>query len=291
MRKALTAIFSLFFSVTLFAIGPQEELEAFVSRYLAMLESLPALEDKKARMLEDQIKISGSPDCMHYADKKEFRFSGNGRGEFLCSRTGKGDFCISFPLDYSLISGKSKIELEKELPAALLSFSGYDIPLDSEKYIKEFRNVYKCGGNKYYSEEVLNVSYAVRTENQLTPLIDIRYPRESVMTLLTEPEAGKGFDLEIMFVRYGYKNEVINLPLNSFLSYMITSGCIPYVGIEKIGPTEISASLFLVNERLGYNHVLKVTIFSESLKNKNGIVKSRMNAFIPTWNLSDLYSK
>ena len=187
--------------------------------------------------------------------------------------------------------GKNKIELENDFIATIVPGSGSGVTFDSEGYVNSGGSFYVRKGDEYYIPQVRNDSYAVYKGGKLSPLASSRYPEESVMTIFTEPSASAGYSVELTLHKYGYVEQTFEVNLADFLISCRNDGCIPYVGIDECGKENIVASVFLVNSRKGYNHIMKANVGLDLLKQAKGLIKADLHVYVPTKNISNLFAE
>lgn len=193
--------------------------------------------------------------------------------------------------DHTEAIGKNKIELEDSFPTTIVPGSGSGITFDPEGYVNSGGKFYVRKGNEYYIPQVRNDSYAVDKGGKLVPLSSTRYPEESVMTIFTEPSASVGYSVELTLHKYGYVELTFEANLADFLISCRKDGCIPYVGIDECSNENIVASVFLVNEIKGYNHIMKVNVSQDMLRQSKGLIKADLHVYVPTKNISNLFAE
>lgn len=151
-------------------------------------------------------------------------------------------------------------------------------------------DIYVLDRGAYLSGTVKSLTYFIQTDDSFIPLVSEGHISESVFTLLTCPESAKGIIVHVIQHKYGFKTDTFDVPLDRLLASCMTAGFKSYVGIESVGSASVIASLVMVNEPDHYNHVMKVEIPFEVILTRNGVVSIDLNAYVPTGNVSDLYS-
>lgn len=194
-------------------------------------------------------------------------------------------------LSYEDIMGKNKIELENEFISTIRKGIHSCYPFNPADYERAGGLFYIKNGSEYYAEHIRNDSYAIKKGKEIVPLLDASYPQESVMTLFTTPAAARNFDIELHHHKYGFAEDIVTINLSDLLASCIEAGCIPFVGIEKCEKDAITASVFLVNEACGYNHIMKVTLRPSLLRTASGCISADLYTYIPTHNISDLFAR
>ena len=165
------------------------------------------------------------------------------------------------------------------------------IPLPIADYLQQERNLFVADYGSYVLENVRCATYAIMCKGEFVPLVDWNRAKETAMTLLTTPMAGNGITLHVEHIKYNFEKTEYDLPLSAFLSSCISDGCTPYVGIEGITEQFVAASLFLVNEKKKFNHVLKITIPRQTIINHTGRVSGTLHTYVPTGNIAELYAQ
>ena len=105
-------------------------------------------------------------------------------------------------------------------------------------------------------------------------------------------EKAENIRLSINHKIFGFKEQSIETTIPKFIAYSIQNDCVPYVGIVSIDKDNIGEADVLVimhNGQLGYNHILRVSLPLESISSGKGIAIARLNAFIPSSNIKNLF--
>lgn len=149
------------------------------------------------------------------------------------------------------------------------------------------RNLYVSDFGYYETEAVRAVSYFIRKKDSYIPLRDPSRPSESVVTLLSGYTGSSHYTVSLKQHRYNYALEEVDLSLNRLLGFCII-GCsfFPYVGIEQVDDRHIRATLFLVNEELGYSHTILFDLDRELLGRDSGQLQAEAYTFTPIHNLA-----
>ena len=180
-----------------------------------------------------------------------------------------------------------KPALEKFFMDGLAS---YDAPLERpipDNLQRIDRNLYVSDFGYYETEAVRAVSYFIRKKDSYIPLRDPGRPAESVVTLLSGYTGSSHYTVSLKQHRYNYALEEVDLPLNRLLGFCII-GCsfFPYVGIEQVDDRHIRATLFLVNEELGYSHTILFDLDRELLGRDSGQLQAEAYTFTPIHKLA-----
>lgn len=149
------------------------------------------------------------------------------------------------------------------------------------------RELYVADSGYYVTESVRAVSYFVRKKGKYYPLHNQSHPAESVVTLLSGYIGSTRYTVNLKQHCYNYSCEEVDVPLGRLLGFCINKcGFVPYVGIEVIDSYNIKASLFMVNQGLGYAHTIVFIIDPAILGKDSGIIKAEAYTFTPIYNLA-----
>lgn len=180
-----------------------------------------------------------------------------------------------------------KVAMEKFFMEGLATYDG---PMERpvpEELQRIDRNLYVADYGHYETEAVRAVSYFRREKQGYAPLKDRKLPRQSIATLLSGYTGGTRYTVNLKQHRYNYAMEEVEVPLNRLLAFcIIECSFVPYVGFEKVDDNQAKATLFLVNEDLGYSHTLIFTIDLDILKRDEGLMQAEAYTFTPIHNLA-----
>lgn len=272
----------------------------FAERYLLEELVCETPEELERKRFDDGVRHSG--ELQQIINRTDLLFSINSPEEGLYelvwdATSGERLFTLTLPTNWSLISGRHKIELEDGLRGEMNQFT---LPTQEEAAPKASKLektttkgivVYKRGfymipqmvSARYYRE----VTGEEGTEYEL--LIDKKHTSETLINLLSTASAGKNYAVEITQQKYGFKQESYTVNLARMVGVFLQSGCRPYVGIEQSDERQVVATLLMVNKEWGYNHILQVTLERNQIGLPNGRMKATLNAYAPTHNLETLY--
>lgn len=188
-----------------------------------------------------------------------------------------GEICqISFPINHELILGRGMIENDSRLPDDISHANigvRSEIVLDSETYLSEY-----LSSKRYFAPDG-------------SPIFDAKRIAESITNLFTDYdiETADSIRLDITHKTFGLAEQKIETTVRQFVAYAIQSGCRPYVGI--ISSDELKSDLLVMfhNRHLSYNHVLRASVPNESIIYGSGCVTARLNAFVPSSNIKNLF--
>ena len=187
----------------------------------------------------------------------------------------------------SFAQGLDKPAMEKFFMDGLARYAGpYERPVP-EKLQRIEKNMYVADYGHYETESVRAVSYFQKKKHTYIPIRDSEHPVESVTTLLSGYTGDSRYKVYLTQHRYNYALEEVEVSLNQLLGFCILEcGFVPYVGIESSGDGKVKASLFLVNESIGYCHTLNFIIPISMLDSEDGLIQAEAYTFTPIHNLA-----
>lgn len=271
---------------------------AFLNRYITELEqwnepniSLPQkMRDDKFVLLEgalenlSQVNDSTSFSLVRY-DNKAYEASW-ANGQDLLLR-------VAFPIQYELILGMPQIEIEQHLQEYIMSASQRNVPKDGDIQLDSIApNVYRTAPKQHYHIQSLNNSqYFQRTEDGKLQLIGDAAQTEFMIANLFQDGLNKNYLLQVSQSVYGFKHLDYTISLQQWLNYCIAEHLRCYVAIEGTSDEAIQVLIVAENIDLAYNHLLSVLVPRKALGEVSGTLLVKLNAFIPTHNITDLYEQ
>lgn len=204
---------------------------------------------------------------------------------------------MTFPVQYELLLGGNKKEIENTLFDELLSYKE-PIPVgkttlsaEQGKLLEKVDdNIYRSAGMTYIIDSMNSDCFYRRlSNNSYEPIADSKHPEASMhnlILLLTE----QNVKVEITQMLYGYKKLSFDTTLGKFISYCQEKGCATYVGIEEISTEKISGTIILHNQAYGYCHQAYFNCSLALIDNpKNETMQIVLYAYVPTHNIETLF--
>lgn len=206
-----------------------------------------------------------------------------------CMKDGKSILSISFPSDYELMTGQTKVEAEESLYDNLIAWCTTPGYVPGKVEIEELT---KPSEGKYYTtndgtylnlKELRSVSYYKVKRHEATPVFDEDAYIESVYNLFNTDH---DFGVTVSITQDMYYGKCqFDIPMCQFVQFLCSQGCVFYTGIKSFKPGVFECSVYAVNAKLGYHHQFIVTvptkIFSDSASEK---VTARMYSYVPIHN-------
>lgn len=267
----------------------------FVERYLLKL-SLSSEAERKAFLRDDQVTLS--PAAPLFVDSLCAVNIRNGEKRYTVEWTAADGrrAVLSFPKSYELISGQNKLErdrlLESRLRAseklhqtpAAVAGTGMEKHADLDYYVKkgQFYLLRDLNSDTYYLQD---------SEGAYVAVCNRHYPGETLSNIFGGLLDNK-ITLEITHKLYGLKQKTFTVGLAQLAEYCRQTGCTPYVGIESVSEDGlVKGTVIYENQDLGYNHLLYVEADAKVLECRNGVVKASLFSYVPTHNLTSLFTE
>lgn len=218
-------------------------------------------------------------------------FTWNTNGRIVCE--------LGFPSSYKLLLGMEMDELDARLKMDILNTQ---IPISDsirvfskEELVASItRDYYVKRGSYYYFVELNSDNFyqPVSLEgNKFSLMFNSKYPRQSLANVMTNSCLPNEFLLKIKQEVYGNKDSVYTVPLAKFISFSLKKGCTPYFCVISENNGVMDCELIMRNEILQYNHVMRMKVGINDVKERKGIIDARLDAYVPTHYLKNLFNE
>ena len=208
---------------------------------------------------------------------------------------GKQKVSMIIPADYQLFTGANAIELENifERDVCRLTSTLIADTLPSNwKYsnISRSDNLIIASNGNYLSDMIRSDLYLEKApEGKLVLLINESKPLQSVSNILLTGHSDKELPLELTIDKYGYLKTNIEITLQQFIIYCQQENCKLYLGIKTHTNETITATLFAVNSKMAYNHMISLTFPLSILHKGEGKIKGKLYAYTPLQNITEKF--
>lgn len=229
----------------------------------------------------------------------------DGKYHVKWAKDGKTMVDVMFPANYELLLHDTRRNLMRAFVVGLQRWTG-DIPSFSGNRQRMERrdstDIYVMKGRSYLSPLITSDTYFL-TKNDTTiedtdtlvsqryvPVWDVSYAEESAANLmmgaLKLPEEAL---IQLQFIIDVRDQQAVTCPLRQWLSFCLQQGCDLFWGLER-RDENITGSLFMRNNKVGYDHVAQIVIPMEAIgKGKKILLKGRVHLFAPTTNVENLF--
>lgn len=202
---------------------------------------------------------------------------------------------MAFPMQYELLLGKPKVEIEKEFLSELRGNYPYTpqsftvsnlIPQEDGCLMTDpALNYYVESLNTavYYQKDSIGNLYPTFTDS------DKWHSSANLFQGLLD-SIGE-YRLYVEQQLYGFQKSCYTITLEQWIAYCQAMKLIIYFGIEEEREDGLKALLIAQSIDLGFNHMLSLVIPSDFVANRKTVLKATLNAYIPTQNVKELYQQ
>lgn len=198
---------------------------------------------------------------------------------------------FSFPIQYELILGMPQVEIEQKLLDDLNGFDAVpsidtDFPETEMMGNGLFRSI---PATHFFAKELTDCKYYLDSmDGSIEPVFDDAHIAESAANLF-QNIIERDYTLSIRQSLYGFEKKDFDISLSQWLAYCKKNHLKSYFAVEKEDEKSILALIICESRDLAFNHMLSVAIPKTFIKDSDIILKAKLNAYIPTHNISELY--
>lgn len=271
---------------------------AFLNRYITELQRWNEPDVSILQKMKDDkfVVLDGSIDAMNICtDSTSFslvRYD-NKVYEAVWSNGKDTLFHIAFPIQYELILGMPQVEIEQHLQEYIASAAQRNRTEYSNVTVDSIApDVYSSTPKQHYQLPVLNNSryYHKNDSGELQIICDTTQITYTIANLFQDG-LGKDYGMDVSQSIYGFKRLNYSVSLQQWLNYCASERLTCYVAIEEETDDAIRVLIVAENTDLAYNHLLSVLVPRDVLSKEIGTLSVKLNAFIPTHNITDLYEQ
>lgn len=175
-------------------------------------------------------------------------------GKLLCM--------VAFPINYELLTGATLREIENALFTRLRALEPSAIPLVGygSPSVREVDSSYTAViGPDRPGSLLKNIIY-INADSTL--IFDPQLPVESLANAMSSTLASQSIMADVKMLMYGAsgRSRSLEMPLSALVGEFLEQGCIPYFGLMEGSADggEISGAVKMVNNAMGYVHLMKV---------------------------------
>ena len=280
----------------------------FAERYLLELLLCPSREEVLTRLKEDKVELTFN--CISYtAGGWELRDGVAFLGDSLMLNVSTGSGCyvvdwrddsrsfnMIFPMQYELIHGADKAEMEEgfmeELARAKVPDHARDtLPLVELQETKR-KGYYARKGGVYLTNALHSATYYKAIDDQRATLFfDKALPGESLANLFLRGFCGeRKLTLKITHHRYGNQKTLFEVDVTRFVAHCREQGCEIYFATEEMDGKGVKGTVLVQHRDLGYNHLLYFDCPMEAFDRLRPMVNVALYTYIPTHNVKNLFN-
>ncbi len=225
---------------------------------------------------------------LNKVDNKYYQVSWtNAKGNTLLS--------LAFPMQYELLWGKTKAELEKTLKEEILAAKNFQpIPMATEENTTKADDgcLMTQPTENYYVSSLNTSTYYNKGAKGLQPVFNADDKWHSAANLfLGCMEQSDQYTLYVEQNVYGFKKQSFTVKLDQWLAYCQAMKLKLFFTIEEEREDGLKALLIAQSDDLKFNHMLSVILPNDFVSNPKAVLKATLNAYIPTQNVKSLYQQ
>lgn len=269
-------------------------LQDFAKRYARELSVLKSPLLVEQRLADDKVlfRLGTLNDLQHLPDNANLDIThGDGYYEMTWSRDTIPFLCIAFPAQNTLITGLSQRQLVEQLPLEIQQQSkGFMLPSVPTKLEKISDEVWATPWKSYYLNALNDALYYEKQGNGYMPLFTDRHRDFSACNLL-HGLIDRDYRLYIDLSLFDFSSKRFTISLSQWVNLCKARGMHVYCGIEEEREDGLKLLLVAEQRELKYNHVLSIIIPDRFVQDSTLMLKARLNAYIPTHNVANLYKQ
>lgn len=268
----------------------------FIERYALELDLKLDKHDADTRMAIDKIACTqgnasmlklitpDTPFDIEEIERRMYRIKWNIGGKTLS---------LTIPADYQLISGADAVELEDiferniKRAATTVPDNAIDAWNDSKTYRSGSQLI--AAGGEYLSKMIRRDLYINEKNGVRTVVIDRKRPVQTITNILLTGIYERELPMRLTLDRYGYKSTESEVTLQQFVNLCNAEGCTLYAGIKTHDSKAVSATVFALNTKFAYNHVLTVKFPLSILDGGNEPVEAVVYTYVPLQNVTEKF--
>ena len=211
--------------------------------------------------------------------------------EVTWSNDGQAFLSVAFPIQFELLLGMPQVEIEQKMYDMIKGASAFEeSALPQMEQITD--SLYRSVPSKHYELESVNTCsyYYKHADGTYSLVLDTLHQDLSatnifhVMTSCANPIA-------VTQSLYGFKSREYTISLQQWLQHCHEAELTIYTAIEEEYDDGYKVLIVAESTDMGYNHLLSVIVPKGFLQKPTVLLKAKLNAFIPTHNVKNLYQQ
>lgn len=262
----------------------------FIERY--MLEKVAAEgTDHAIRLALDNVKFNaGTPnDILKLNGNETFSCTGEAFDKYSIEwrENDKPLLSVTFDMDHQLLTGCNAIQLEEIFMKRLTRFKSRERATEIDSKGFPSTDYYVKEGEHFLIEAIRNDLYYQCKDSTWELISGGKETYKALTNTMLCSDTEGEYKLNLQLDKYGYKESHCTVALRALQQLCCEEeGCTAYFGIkEKKGDT-YTGTLFMVNNHLGYTHMLSIQIPIDAINKKEGTIEGRLFVYIPLQNVT-----
>jgi len=200
---------------------------------------------------------------------------------------------IAFPIQYELLLGMPQHEIELLTQSYILRAPTRNVDTIINKSLDCIKdNIFRTSPRQHYELQALNncrylYCDSVGRMHYVCDSLHLPY----TLANLFQCGLDKNYIMDVKQSIYGFKKLEYTIMLQQWLNYCAELNITSYVAVEEEFEDAIQILVVAECRDLGFNHLLSVLIPRDFLTNRDQHLLVKLNAFVPTHNISNLYEQ
>ena len=216
------------------------------------------------------------------------------RGYVVEWSNGKDKVCMQIPADYQLIIGADAIELENIFERDIQRIEPSLLPDTLPRAWKNSRissadTLIMASNGSYLTDMIRSDLHLYTLSGSMRILVDTLKPLQSLSNILLTGYFEQLIPLKLTIDKYGYTKSYLETTLQQFISYCQQEHCKFYLGKKMYTNEMLTATLFAVNHKYAYNHMLSIQFPLSILYGKGGTLKGTLYVYTPLQNVTEKF--
>lgn len=261
MRLRIVNILILSLLWTSMVSATEQDVLTFLNRYLVLIQEWNHRDISIYRKMQDDKVIVLDGDIANVPQITSSTSLSLNRIDDICyeavwSNNGKVLLHIAFPIQYELILGLSQPEIEQRL----------------QTYVMQAPSLGSASAN-------------VCSDLNSIPV------QEALSCLFQHPSTGRNDLMQVAQSVYGFQKLYYTISLNQWINYIHHEELSSFVAIEDELEDAWRVLIICDSRDLAYRHILSAIVPKNFAVTNHTIINVKINAFIPTHNVKNLYEQ
>lgn len=266
----------------------------FIERYLLEIDLALDNRTPSQRMDIDKVKLTKGNYQMLRAVNAEKPFAVRELSRRMYEIewiVNKRHVALNIPADCQLFLGANAAELEKMFVRDIQRVSTTVAPLGDVKgkMSKSNADLRVVDGGRYLSEAIRGDLYFVEIHGKTELVCSRKMASRSISNIMLTGRFRNVIPLKLKVDRYGYKADTMTISVQQFVNFCKQERCKLFFGIKTLKDGVLTGTVFALNEKMAYNHVLSVEFPVDILSGKGGEVKATLYGYIPLQNVTEKF--
>lgn len=267
----------------------------FLERYMLELYCWKATTPLQQKLKDDKVVFTQGT----IADIKKIKESSlvsiqrveNKYYEVTWVNDGQSFLSIAFPIQFELLLGMPQVEIEQKMYEMITGAPAYEensLPQMEQMTDSLYRSVPSM---HYELESVNTCSYYYKHADGAYSLVLDTLNQNLSATNIFHVLTSCANPIVVTQSLYGFKSREYIITLQQWLRYCHEAELTIYTAIEEEYDDGYKVLLVAESTDMGYNHLLSVIVPKGFLQKPTALLKAKLNAFIPTHNVKNLYQQ